>query len=557
MPGERRVPAATWRGERGSGAERSGAPADEWGGGEPLYDPAVREAPLPQPTLRFAVPDAVHGPNRGERFRRELVDDGPFHDDPFEYEPFHDESFDDGPFLSDPFDDAPLRPHPLDDEPFDHEPLHHESLDDDTLEHEPLQHHQSLDQPARGRKRSRRRRSAVRHGARFVGFVGGTLAPIALLAAPTGEGLNTTDPAVIVVKPRIESITCNSGCGKGGRVVSGGTVRLEGRNLGSARRVVFLGRPGSGDDVAVGVEPGSDRRLVAAVPFSARSGPVTAWANAQMRSKPSRRMRILPVPAPRQTGKLERATGPATPGAPALKTAVSSGSVYAGGRGVSFRYRLGSSAAIVVKLVRLSDGAVLRKWHQGEVAPHAVRTLRWSASGPGSETAEDRYAFRLTARSRGGTVQNAASDDYMRDAFDVRGFTFPIRASHGYGDPFGVPRAGHRHQGQDVTAACGAPLVAVRGGVIKAARYQVAAGYYVVLNADGTGYDFFYAHLKQASVVKVGQRVYAGERIGNVGATGDATGCHLHFEVWTGPGWYSGGHPIDPAPFLRAWDRYS
>jgi murein DD-endopeptidase MepM/ murein hydrolase activator NlpD len=39
--------------------------------------------------------------------------------------------------------------------------------------------------------------------------------------------------------------------------------------------------------------------------------------------------------------------------------------------------------------------------------------------------------------------------------------------------------------------------------------------------------------------------------------TGDATACHLHFEIWTAPGWYEGGSPIDPLPYLEKWDAYS
>jgi murein DD-endopeptidase MepM/ murein hydrolase activator NlpD len=42
-----------------------------------------------------------------------------------------------------------------------------------------------------------------------------------------------------------------------------------------------------------------------------------------------------------------------------------------------------------------------------------------------------------------------------------------------------------------------------------------------------------------------------------VGRTGDATACHLHFEEWTAPGWYTGGSPFDPLADLRAWDAYS
>jgi murein DD-endopeptidase MepM/ murein hydrolase activator NlpD len=42
-----------------------------------------------------------------------------------------------------------------------------------------------------------------------------------------------------------------------------------------------------------------------------------------------------------------------------------------------------------------------------------------------------------------------------------------------------------------------------------------------------------------------------------VGDTGRASGCHLHFEEWTAPGWYAGGKPFDPLPDLRAWDAQS
>jgi murein DD-endopeptidase MepM/ murein hydrolase activator NlpD len=64
-------------------------------------------------------------------------------------------------------------------------------------------------------------------------------------------------------------------------------------------------------------------------------------------------------------------------------------------------------------------------------------------------------------------------------------------------------------------------------------------------------------HMRTGSVrVREGQRVRTGQRIGDVGTTGSSSGPHLHFEVWVG-GWFAGGHPIDPLPLLRVWDRWS
>jgi murein DD-endopeptidase MepM/ murein hydrolase activator NlpD len=77
----------------------------------------------------------------------------------------------------------------------------------------------------------------------------------------------------------------------------------------------------------------------------------------------------------------------------------------------------------------------------------------------------------------------------------------------------------------------------------------------VVHGVDGT--DNAYMHLAQPSPFSEGDKVFTGQQIGLVGETGDATACHLHFEIWTPPGWYSGGKPIDPLPSLESWDAYS
>ncbi|HET8975354.1 MAG TPA: M23 family metallopeptidase [Solirubrobacterales bacterium] len=139
-------------------------------------------------------------------------------------------------------------------------------------------------------------------------------------------------------------------------------------------------------------------------------------------------------------------------------------------------------------------------------------------------------------------------------------FRFPIRGPHDYGSSgsrFGSARSGHSHQGQDVFASCGTKLVAIHTGRVKAAGYQGSAGNYVVIDADGVKQDHVYMHLQSAPRVSAGQRVTTGQQLGKVGETCNAQGCHLHFEIWAGKGWYSGGSPIDPLGYLRYWDSYS
>lgn len=142
-------------------------------------------------------------------------------------------------------------------------------------------------------------------------------------------------------------------------------------------------------------------------------------------------------------------------------------------------------------------------------------------------------------------------------AVSVNGWTFPIRGAHNYGDAadrYGAPRDGHTHAGQDILASCGLPEVAARAGKVIDTGYGGAAGYYIAVHTLDTPYDYFYAHLRSSALVKAGQTVSTGQLVGYVGETGDAVGCHLHFELWDGA-WWNGGHTIDPLPFLKAWDR--
>ena len=130
---------------------------------------------------------------------------------------------------------------------------------------------------------------------------------------------------------------------------------------------------------------------------------------------------------------------------------------------------------------------------------------------------------------------------------------FPVPSKHTYGDGFG---AGRDHQGQDVFADCGKRLLAARKGKVQYRDTHSAAGNYVVVDAAGTGVDYVYMHMRRQGMARRGEWVTTGERIGRVGKSGNATGCHLHFELWAKPGWYEGGHPKRSVTrHLRRWDR--
>jgi murein DD-endopeptidase MepM/ murein hydrolase activator NlpD len=132
---------------------------------------------------------------------------------------------------------------------------------------------------------------------------------------------------------------------------------------------------------------------------------------------------------------------------------------------------------------------------------------------------------------------------------------FPIQGSwsfSGAGGRYGDDRGSHVHAGQDLPAPAGTPLVATIAGTVSTRAYQAGgAGNYLVIQGDD-GIDYVYMHLREPAVVKPKDRVLAGQQVGEVGATGDATGPHLHIEMWTAH-WYDGGAHFDPLPSMLAW----
>ena len=108
--------------------------------------------------------------------------------------------------------------------------------------------------------------------------------------------------------------------------------------------------------------------------------------------------------------------------------------------------------------------------------------------------------------------------------------------------PFGT-RWGKMHKGIDIAASFGANINAALDGTISYAGWE--SGYGNVIKIDhGKAVETTYAHCS-VIVVKKGEAVKKGEKIGEVGSTGHSTGPHLHFEV------RENGEPKNPQKYIK------
>jgi peptidoglycan LD-endopeptidase LytH len=125
-----------------------------------------------------------------------------------------------------------------------------------------------------------------------------------------------------------------------------------------------------------------------------------------------------------------------------------------------------------------------------------------------------------------------------------RGIVCPVAGPHAFADTWGAPRSGgRRHEGVDMMAARGVPLVAVESGYAQFKTTRLGGNSVWVNGNSGTRY--FYAHL--SAWEGSSRNVSRGEVIGYVGATGNTSANHLHFEVHPG-----GGRAVNPYPYVRA-----
>jgi murein DD-endopeptidase MepM/ murein hydrolase activator NlpD len=134
-------------------------------------------------------------------------------------------------------------------------------------------------------------------------------------------------------------------------------------------------------------------------------------------------------------------------------------------------------------------------------------------------------------------------------------YVFPVAGPVTFTNDWLYPRAGGRyHQGIDLFASRGTPVIAVADGSLFNVGYNGLGGWRLWVR-DRSGNTFYYAHLSAyAPAASEGASVARGTVIGYVGDTGDARGTppHLHFEIHPG-----GGGPVPPYPVVTGWPRAS
>jgi murein DD-endopeptidase MepM/ murein hydrolase activator NlpD len=218
--------------------------------------------------------------------------------------------------------------------------------------------------------------------------------------------------------------------------------------------------------------------------------------------------------------------------------------------GVRIEFRLAGSASADITIRISGSGEEVRTIELVGVPPGGDEVAEWDGLTNGGQPVAD-GTYRVVVAVVGGNQKEAGTVELRRHLFPVRG---PHGTRGAVGEFKALRNGGRRHKGFDVTARCGTPLAAVTTGtVVKRAYDPRLNGNHIVIRGLGERRKYWYSHLVHPSPFQRGDLVHVGQIVGHIGRTGNAgsTPCHLHFEM------HRNGRPIDPAPFLRAWDRHS
>jgi murein DD-endopeptidase MepM/ murein hydrolase activator NlpD len=166
----------------------------------------------------------------------------------------------------------------------------------------------------------------------------------------------------------------------------------------------------------------------------------------------------------------------------------------------------------------------------------ALDKLNSSAPGESANDSSVRSASNTRAsraQRRAGTPVPQVLPEWVRPALGPLSSTFGARW-------------GTQHKGVDIAASYGSTVRAASAGVVVVSDWSGGYGKLVEIN-HGNGLTTRYGH-NSALLVKVGQRVEAGQPIAKIGSTGYSTGPHCHFEI------RKGEEAIDPLKFMRQQD---
>jgi murein DD-endopeptidase MepM/ murein hydrolase activator NlpD len=384
------------------------------------------------------------------------------------------------------------------------------------------------------------RRAASESSRRRITLPGSVAALALLLAAGQSHlavagGGGGIDPPEA---PELSGVSCLEACAGERKAAVGSRVELRGANLGGVTAVKFSAAGESRISVApLSAEP---RRVTAQVPDGAVTGrPKVADDLGNADTSPET-LTIVSADQIPEAGEFQLRRADARPG-----------KVYfAGARDAKVAYVFdGAATDVRIRVVKRGSDEVVADFTQDAREPFVEHVAAWDGRDEAGKLVEKgKLKFRI------GPVSSGSSESTPDARFDLYSHKFPLRGRHTYGDGFG---AGRGHQGQDVFAACGTRIEAARAGEVQVKGFQSAAGNYVVIDGRSDNHDYVYMHLKRPASVREGENVKTGEAIGKEGDTGNATGCHLHFEYWRND-WFNGGRALSSVTRkLRLWDGWS
>lgn len=231
-----------------------------------------------------------------------------------------------------------------------------------------------------------------------------------------------------------------------------------------------------------------------------------------------------------------RAAAPSAAGAPFFPSAVRTDLVLARLDTLTQLDELRLAADVLSERSKQSEGSETPNVVQGD-GPATAAAVSVDAAGT-AETArilESRIAE--LERELGAIDLSSAPLLAETEQFGLGMAVFPVASIRKpFWNDWGRPRSGGRtHRGNDMLAQTGVELRAIEDGYVERTSSGGLGGLSIYLVGD-SGSRYFYAHLNELADLQVDQRVYAGQRVGTVGDSGNATGApHLHLQ-WSSTG---------------------